>query len=113
MNRSHWGKYALVYWTMESTILDLYELDPSMTDGDVIESLKSLRRMILGEDTAKDYTLLPWALSHVVSVAAAEKKWSYKVLVNCVDRLFESVENHSFGKKFQDYLESLSAWLFP
>jgi hypothetical protein len=98
---------------MESTIMDLYELDSSMTDGDVIKSLKSLRRMILGEDTVKDYTILPWTLSNVVRVAAAEKKWSDKVLVNCVDRLIESVENHSFGKKSQDYLEFLSAWLGP
>ncbi|MEW5748053.1 MAG: hypothetical protein AB1793_04610 [Candidatus Thermoplasmatota archaeon] len=96
---------------MESTILELYELDPSMTDSDVLKALKSLRRILVGEDTVKDYTILPWTLFNVVRVVAAEKKWSDRAMVNCVDRLMESVENHSFGKNSQDYLEFLSAWL--
>jgi len=32
-----------------------------LTDQEVVKALKSLRRMLLGEDTIRDYTLLPFS----------------------------------------------------
>ncbi len=98
VSSSHWEKHALVYWAMESTILDLYELNPYLTDQEVVKALKSLRRMFLGEDTVRNCTLLPWTLSNVVRIAAVEKKCSDRVVANCIDRLIQSVENHSWGR---------------
>ncbi len=113
MSRRHWEKYSTAYVVMETTILDYYELNPFLTDQEVIRALKSVRKMYRREDTRRDYTPLPWTLWHVLGVVAMWKKYSDTVIVNCIDRLIQSVENHSLSKKSQDYLDFISVFLGP
>lgn len=113
MSRHHWEKYSIAYLVMETTILDYYELNPFLTDQEVIRALKSVRKMYRREDTRRDYTQLPWTLWHVLGVVAMWKKYTDTIMVNCIDRLIQSVENHSWGKKSQDYLDFISVFLGP
>jgi hypothetical protein len=113
VSRQHWEKYSTAYMVMELTILDYYELNPFLTDREVIRALKSVRRMYRGEDTRRDYTPLPWALSQVLGVVAMWKSYSAVILVNCIDHLIQSVENHTGGRKSRGYLDFLSAFMEP
>lgn len=111
MSRHHWEKYSIAYLAMESTILDYYDLNPFLTDQEVVRALKSVRRMYRGEDTHRDYTVLAWTLCHVLRIVILWKKYSDTIIVNCIDRLIQSVENHSWGKKSQNYLDFITFWL--
>jgi len=56
---NHWRKYPLVYWAMETKILDMYDLNPFLTDQEVIAVLKDARKIILRKTRGRITPLSP------------------------------------------------------